>query len=147
MAESRFSPALRAWRPVTWFRAGGSRRHALCSPILHGRAATNYWLIGNIEPARGAGLTDTSPLEALALAALWTDQASTAPPPLRRRALAQADALLARVQRDLAGALCAAPKLQKRSAVAGVSRAWLSSKSCRDPTPTGRSPAYSSNKW
>lgn len=41
---------------------------------------------------------DTSPPEALALAALWIDQAAGAPPPLRRRALSQADNLLAHVR-------------------------------------------------
>jgi len=43
-------------------------------------------------------LVDTSPPEALALAALWIDQAAGMPPPLRRRALLQADHLLAQVR-------------------------------------------------
>ena len=78
-------------------------RAVLANPSREGRdQLLAHW--EHRTGARGAGLTDTSPPEALALAALWTDQAATAPPPLRRRALAQADALLAHVHTIRPGA-------------------------------------------
>jgi hypothetical protein len=43
-------------------------------------------------------LANTLPTEALALASLWIDQAASSPAPLRRQALARAEALLARAR-------------------------------------------------
>jgi hypothetical protein len=74
-------------------------RAVFASPSRMGRDQ----LLANWERHRGneqTRLAAATPPEALALAALWIDQAAASPPPLQKRALAYADTLLAEVQHD-----------------------------------------------